>query len=123
MMFMNAIVAAAVLAASVVTAAPAEVAARKERTIKICRSKHWTSCANDASAPPGICKSMTKLSPGNMDNMASSLDTRSATCTFYNDPDCQTAGGYFEFTGSLGNLKTHTGLQQFQDQLSSYKCN
>ncbi|KAI9046510.1 hypothetical protein LZ554_009257 [Drepanopeziza brunnea f. sp. 'monogermtubi'] len=86
MMFINAIVAAAILAASVVTAAPAAevLAPRQARTIKLCRSKHWTSCANSSPAAPGACQNLSWLpGVGDFTDLVSSLDTRGAQCTFF----------------------------------------
>ncbi|KAJ5035354.1 uncharacterized protein L3040_007828 [Drepanopeziza brunnea f. sp. 'multigermtubi'] len=132
MISINAIVAAAILAASVVTAAPAAeliavapadaLAPRAERTIKLCVHRRWFSCVNDAPAPPNSCENMNYMSGGDMTDAVSSLDTRGFKCTFFVDAHCQTESGSFEFTGSLGNLKKHTGLEYYQDKISSYMC-
>ncbi|KAJ5039030.1 uncharacterized protein L3040_006702 [Drepanopeziza brunnea f. sp. 'multigermtubi'] len=120
MLFTNAIVAAAVLAASVVTAAPAEVATRNERTIKLCRNKNWDSCT-EAPAPPGKCQNTADT--GSMNDQISSLDTYGYTCFLFHDVNCVNSSGYFSSPGTVKNLKTDKTYSDFQDSISSYYCN
>ncbi|EKD15239.1 hypothetical protein MBM_06455 [Drepanopeziza brunnea f. sp. 'multigermtubi' MB_m1] len=81
MIFVNAIVAAA-LAASIVTAAPAKVAIREDRKIKLCKDKNYNKCV-EPSAPSNTCVNTASLDTGNLDDQISSLDTYGLTCFIY----------------------------------------
>ncbi|KAJ5051619.1 uncharacterized protein L3040_001394 [Drepanopeziza brunnea f. sp. 'multigermtubi'] len=120
MMFINAFVAAAVLAASAVTAVPSALPIDKEvasRTIQICRNKNLAFCDKDAEAPPASC---VDLIPYN--DIITSIDTGSLTCTFYSKHWCDLSGEYFDHTGVIEDLATYPGLEQWDNDISSYEC-
>ncbi|KAI9054281.1 hypothetical protein LZ554_001449 [Drepanopeziza brunnea f. sp. 'monogermtubi'] len=127
MMFINAFVAAAVLAGSAVTALPSALPAEEgllptgegvvSRTIQLCRNKGLTFCGKEAEAPVDTCVDITK---GN--DMITSFDTGSLTCTFYSKNWCDLSGEYFEFTGKTDDIATTPELESWDNDISSYEC-
>ncbi|KAJ5033637.1 uncharacterized protein L3040_008749 [Drepanopeziza brunnea f. sp. 'multigermtubi'] len=110
MKFINAIVAAAVLAASAVTA---------KETIEICRNNLLVFCEINAPAWNRDCVELGV----EYDNLVSSFDTRGLTCEFYDEPGCSKDTAWFEHTGKMPALNAApAGKEGWDDRISSYKC-
>ncbi|KAF4781131.1 hypothetical protein HER10_EVM0007685 [Colletotrichum scovillei] len=77
-------------------------------TIRICKDQTLGNCV---TMDVGGCTNF----PGNMNDVVSSVDTGSATCTFFTDGSC---GGASWTTRGLQN----TVPSNFNDKLSSVRC-
>ncbi|KAI9049355.1 hypothetical protein LZ554_006389 [Drepanopeziza brunnea f. sp. 'monogermtubi'] len=109
MMFINAIVAAAVLAASAVTA---------KNTIEICRNNDLVFCEYRAEAYSNVCVDV----PTEYNNLISSFDTWGLTCKFYAEPGCVADSEFFEHNGKINALNTAKDPVGWDDRISSYQC-
>ncbi|KAJ5038223.1 uncharacterized protein L3040_007090 [Drepanopeziza brunnea f. sp. 'multigermtubi'] len=106
MMFINNIVAVAILAASAVT----------PRTITLCDDPDFVNC----QYPPASTDLCENLRMGS--DRASSLDTLGATCEFFVDFYCFPQSGSFNYTGKIDKLFLAPGLEHFDDTISSFRC-
>ncbi|KAJ5038435.1 uncharacterized protein L3040_007296 [Drepanopeziza brunnea f. sp. 'multigermtubi'] len=119
-MFINAIVAAAILAASTVTAAPsASIVARQGKgTIQLCRDAGYVDCY-DMTYDPNQCTNNDKIDRFN--DSITSLGLKKNTCTFYADPDCNGASfSSGEDVPDISKVLTVTAL--LDNKISSFQC-
>ncbi|KAJ5054929.1 uncharacterized protein L3040_001191 [Drepanopeziza brunnea f. sp. 'multigermtubi'] len=115
MMFINSILAAAILAASAVTAADESID-MSGNTIQLCQELDFGDC-QVFGYTPGECANI----PDPYNNTLSSFDTRNVECFFYFGLDCAEKSGYFSWNGGQGNLKA-SALKFAENAVSSYKC-
>ncbi|KAJ5053891.1 uncharacterized protein L3040_000181 [Drepanopeziza brunnea f. sp. 'multigermtubi'] len=106
MMFINNIVAAAILAASAVTA----------RNITLCEDPDFKTC-HYPDAPVNYCIYTPLIS-----DTTSSLDTGGATCEFFVDFGCFPKSESFNYTGQIKEFGLQPGLEHFDNTISSFKC-
>ncbi|EKD20288.1 hypothetical protein MBM_00970 [Drepanopeziza brunnea f. sp. 'multigermtubi' MB_m1] len=137
-MFINAIVAAAILAASTVTAAPsASIVARQGKgTIQLCRDAGYVDCY-DMTYDPNQCSKIPspsyllkveayKVKANNdkidrFNDSITSLGLKKNTCTFYADPDCNGASfSSGEDVPDISKVLTVTAL--LDNKISSFQC-
>ncbi|EKD13010.1 hypothetical protein MBM_08772 [Drepanopeziza brunnea f. sp. 'multigermtubi' MB_m1] len=128
MMFINNIVAVAILAASAVT----------PRTITLCDDPDFVNCQYPP-ASTDLCGQTPLFDSSNLffllnkadkfkenlrmgSDRASSLDTLGATCEFFVDFYCFPQSGSFNYTGKIDKLFLAPGLEHFDDTISSFRC-
>ncbi|KAI9047594.1 hypothetical protein LZ554_008307 [Drepanopeziza brunnea f. sp. 'monogermtubi'] len=117
MMFINAIVAATILAASTVIAAPpAAIQSRQTHSIDICEDPGWNAC-QPIPMTPGKCRNIQQ------NDKMTGFNTRGFTCSFYVNSACKKIGGMFEYKGDLDDLLKDSAIAQYNDQISSFLCN
>ncbi|EKD13576.1 uncharacterized protein L3040_007219 [Drepanopeziza brunnea f. sp. 'multigermtubi'] len=118
MMFTNTIVAAAALAASVVTAAPAPgKVIQPTSTIKLCNDFNWNQC-REMQYTPQVCTEI----PNDFHDVVSSLNTYNKQCTFFVDRYCPRQSGSFYWNGVVQNIRDHPDLGNYENKISSFKC-
>ncbi|KAJ5054633.1 uncharacterized protein L3040_000900 [Drepanopeziza brunnea f. sp. 'multigermtubi'] len=107
MMFINNIVAIAIIAAA---------SAVTSRTITLCDDPDFKNC-QFPEARPNYCWDLVLGS-----DRTSSLDTKGAKCEFFVDYNCFPISGSFNYTGKIEKLFLAPGLEHFDDSISSFKC-
>ncbi|KAI9050201.1 hypothetical protein LZ554_006342 [Drepanopeziza brunnea f. sp. 'monogermtubi'] len=120
-MFINAIFAAAILAASAVTAAPStSIVARQQRlSIQLCNDAHYIDCY-DMPYEPHKCANNYKMVKFN-DSITSLGGLKKNTCTFYADPDC--SGARFVTNEDVPDISKVLSVAALLDnKISSFQC-
>ncbi|KAI9054651.1 hypothetical protein LZ554_001803 [Drepanopeziza brunnea f. sp. 'monogermtubi'] len=115
MMFINAIVAAAGLSVSAVTAAPADLSARQDSQVSLCEHPDQNECL-ELSWTANTCNPLSSR----LDDKITSFDTRGAECKFYMDHGCQ--GDFFTYDGIVTDILKLAGDAYFNDNISSWSC-
>ncbi|KAI9049139.1 hypothetical protein LZ554_006987 [Drepanopeziza brunnea f. sp. 'monogermtubi'] len=119
MMFINAILATAALAASAVTAVPADLAARQAgKTIKLCRDANLVNC-REWPYQPDTCVDVWPNAE--FDDQVSSLDTYGINCKFVMDVGCSESSGSFDWAGSFPDIKG-SKFDSSNNAISSFTC-
>ncbi|KAI9050214.1 hypothetical protein LZ554_006354 [Drepanopeziza brunnea f. sp. 'monogermtubi'] len=117
-MFINDIFAAAVLAASAVTAAPYFLPKlTHQNSVKLCEHFNWSACG-EVNYRPDVCVDQI----GIFQDAVSSLDTRKKDCQFFVDNYCNSASGFFNWNGDIQNIRDHPDLGQYENAISSFRC-
>ncbi|KAI9055042.1 hypothetical protein LZ554_000008 [Drepanopeziza brunnea f. sp. 'monogermtubi'] len=117
MMFTNAILATAVLAASAVTAAPADVVPRQnDRLVQMCVEPDMKGCTS-WSPVAGQCENLDD----SLNNKIVSFATGANKCIFYIELDCVVERGAVQYQGSIANL-ANSDLKLANKAISSYSC-
>ncbi|KAI9051442.1 hypothetical protein LZ554_004488 [Drepanopeziza brunnea f. sp. 'monogermtubi'] len=120
MMFINAIVATAILAASTVIAAPPAAVQRREEeesfSIDICKDPGWVGC-KPLDVGKGQCFGLAT----DFDTITG-FNTRSRSCTFFVDFGCDGKSGKFQYNGAVGNMLDIPAIAGYNDQISSFIC-
>ncbi|KAI9050213.1 hypothetical protein LZ554_006353 [Drepanopeziza brunnea f. sp. 'monogermtubi'] len=116
-MFVNTIVAAAILAASVVTAAPSTLVARQRQgTVHFCLDPNYVDCY-DKPYTVNECVDFPKKDKFN--DAITSMQLYGVKCRFYELQGCSSLS--FELTRDIPDFLLEETLT-YNDWISSFKC-